>query len=646
MSPLHILPTYQRLNWLPVKHHSLGNANFYTALLTALLIGLSPISSAQVQPAPEINTETPHPLLPSPSVASAQHMATEQCHQQTFTYPQDTHQLVSAANMAADTKQYLQAVCQYRVATRRLPQQTTLRNNLSVLYYNHAVHQQNTAQNSKEFTQIRQWLTLSKIGLKGHSAQITQQAFANTYYDEAMLLRQQAQKTGASPDWQRIRQLLTTAIHHDPLQAHYTDALANTYIAEGIDSIHQGNLKTGIQQMEQGQSMAPQSDSIKMSLANAYLRQAQQASSRESRQQWVNKALQVSNNHPDIEHIAHQLTKPTISDRLKTGKGDQKKNPRGNQPIHSLPIQQQIEQLETALGIPTQATELTLPKRIKQIEKQVYGKTQKGPLNERVANAYQQILGRGQTYKNSAPNLIQQTIQTAQGSYLNEVFQMTRGRVIRWGRFPLKVCWSLPDEGVLTQQDLSTGQVQQAVEDGLNRWVIATGDFISLQWVEDENDADFIIQWKDQYTDAYSNPNHQPLGEFQVPTKSKLQKAVGIASMVTPGMYGLAPRAIMTGMQYRDYQKLKALREESNIQIGYIQPSQKISPQAALIRLNNLAAYEFGHTLGIKGNSKNPNDLMHPSTLQSTTLKAISDADIKTFKALYERPANIVLNID
>lgn len=583
----------------------------------------------------------PAKSLPILSVKSANAFANGQCAQSNVQYPADTHQLVNAANGAANQKHYLQAVCQYREATKRLPQQPSLRSNLSVLYYNHALTLQETAHSADDFHQVRLWLTLSESEQTGGAATTAQQALANTYFDEAMNLRQQAQQPNQLPNWQTIRQLLAEAQHRDPVQPHYQEALANTYVSEGIDLIKAGQLQTGIPLLEKGQAMAPNSESIRMSLANAYLRQAQQSSDTETRRQWIDKALTVSNNDPDIERVAHEMSQGA---RVRSADADSDDHSNTTS-RYDLPLAQQIAQLEVALGLP-QPDDETLPQRIKTIEHQVYGKTQKGTLQKRTASAYQQILGRGQTYKNSAPELIQQTIPTAQGTYLDDVFAATNGRVMRWGRFPLKVYWDFPEEGLTnTGLDLTTGQIKQAIEDGMNRWVAATGEFVSIQWVEEEDDADLSIHWVDHYVDRYSDPGHTVLDEYQIPTRSKLQKAVGIASMVTPGMYGLAPRAIMTGMQYHDYRQLKALRDESDIHVG-ASPLHHVPPQVALIRLGNLAAYEFGHTLGIKGNSSNPADLMHPATLVSDTPKAISEADVATFRALYERPANIVLNID
>ena len=65
-------------------------------------------------------------------------------------------------------------------------------------------------------------------------------------------------------------------------------------------------------------------------------------------------------------------------------------------------------------------------------------------------------------------------------------------------------------------------------------------------------------------------------------------------------------------------------------------------PQAALL-VQNMAAKEFGHVLGLKGHSPVPGDLMYPE-LRHDVAQLPTGRDLETLRQLYNRPPNIVLN--
>jgi predicted Zn-dependent protease len=60
--------------------------------------------------------------------------------------------------------------------------------------------------------------------------------------------------------------------------------------------------------------------------------------------------------------------------------------------------------------------------------------------------------------------------------------------------------------------------------------------------------------------------------------------------------------------------------------------------------LQNIAAKEFGHALGIKATSPDPKDLMYPD-LVSDHAKFPTNRDLATLTQIYTRPANILLNV-
>lgn len=582
-----------------------------------------------------------------PTFANPDTMAQERCDglsQASGFASQTTRILVDSANRQAEQKNYLPAICQYRLAVKRLPAEMTLANNLSVLYYNYAIQLQEGAATVETFAQSRQWLLLSQLGQEGKASYRTaQQAIAATYYDQAQTLRQHYSYNQQPVDWLTVRALLQQAKEADPIQAAYGDSLANSYVAEGIDLVKAGDIANGLPLVEKAHQLQPDSVSIQTSLAHVYLRQAQDTPQADQRKIWIDKAMAVSQNSPDVVEMARQMEE---GHRVRSSDTDGSGHDAG---YVAMPITEQIAALEVALGLPDNRSR-SIPSRLKVIEKQVYGKVQKGALNQRVETAYGQILGRGQTFRSSAPDLIQQTIQTSEGTYLSQVFKATGGRVIRWAKFPLDVAINAPEEGLeqyLSTQglDLTNVQVQHALQDGFNRWIGATGEFVSVNWVLSTDNADVVIEFKPSVDDRFAQAGYVVLEDFVVPKRSKLQRALGVASMFAPGAYGLAPQAVAAGIQYRQYQHIKSLKDESTIPLS-LDRLQGVPSHIALTRLANMAAYELGHVLGIKANSPNPADLMHPSTVIDTLPRQLSAADLATFKALYERPANIVLNLD
>jgi predicted Zn-dependent protease len=118
---------------------------------------------------------------------------------------------------------------------------------------------------------------------------------------------------------------------------------------------------------------------------------------------------------------------------------------------------------------------------------------------------------------------------------------------------------------------------------------------------------------------------------------------VQLASMFTPGYYGLAPQAVNAMMQYQQAKKLDVLREESEIKQG-LSPTRDLTPDAAKLLVQNMAAKEFGHALGLKANSPIQGDLLYPE-LKSDTPQLPSQRDLETLRQLYNRPPNIILNV-
>jgi len=153
------------------------------------------------------------------------------------------------------------------------------------------------------------------------------------------------------------------------------------------------------------------------------------------------------------------------------------------------------------------------------------------------------------------------------------------------------------------------------------------------------------VSWANQYIDRFADPENAPslYKNFTPPKRSKLLTAVQMASMFTPGYFSLAPQAVNAAMQYNINKKLQVIQDESKIAIG-LTPTQNLPPDAAKLLVQNMAAKEFGHALGLKGNSSQAGDLLYPE-LRSDVAQLPTTRDLATLREIYDRPPNILLNV-
>jgi predicted Zn-dependent protease/tetratricopeptide (TPR) repeat protein len=540
---------------------------------------------------------------------------------------QSTQILVDDANRYADIEQRLKAICRYKIATLRLPDNITLKNNLGVLTFNYAM----TLTDEGNFTDARQWLLASKQLTPGNNK--ADEAIAITYVQEALL----RQRSDTNPDWLTYDRLLRQAISIQPESPVYQQHLARMLTNWGGQLAKQGQFDQAALKLNEAMQLNPEHPAIQRSLADVNLQQAKQLPiGSEQQKQRLDRATQLD---PTLADTAKRIAKgEAILSQPNTALLDTQPDTAAQ-----LSIGEKIEGMEDFLGIATAETaQQPLPDRLDTIEEQLYGKAKKGGLIERTETAYHSLVGSGQSLENS-PTELTVKVETIEGTYLYPILKNTSGRVIRWAKFPLALHIQSPEDtdDFWQQIPLSKPQTLKAIQDGINQWVWATHQFVSVVWVDDPATADVAIELSEKpYTDRFTNPETSlVLPEYTLPKASKLAKALGLASMFAPGYYGIAPKVGAAALRYNEAKKIERVREESTMTLA---PNVMTTPA----QLANAAAYEFGHVLGLKGASPVSEDILHPSTPAETELiKAISEQDKATLKALYERPASIILNL-
>jgi hypothetical protein len=221
---------------------------------------------------------------------------------------------------------------------------------------------------------------------------------------------------------------------------------------------------------------------------------------------------------------------------------------------------------------------------------------------------------------------------------------VTDGKVIRWGKFPLRVYIETPAKdsaaSALFQDDF-----KEAARQGLSTWKAKTDGFVNYVEIQNPDAADIIVGWADQYVDRFADPEKIPplYRNYSPPKRNPLMNVLSVAAALTPGYYSLAPQALNAALQYKLYKRLDALREESKITLG-LEPTKGLPQEAARMLVQNMAAKEFGHALGLKGSSNQAGDLLYPE-LRSDVAQLPSPRDLATLQDLYNRPPNIILNV-
>jgi tetratricopeptide (TPR) repeat protein len=548
--------------------------------------------------------------------------------------------LVDKGNDAANRQDYPVAVQLYEQAIQKAPGESALKNNLAVLYTNYGVSLQEQKQYEAAIRQFDKALALMEAANPRRKNIL--EAKAGTYYTQAMNLRDEAQNAAgeAKPDYPRIRALLEQAIAVDPDAVTYRKGLAGIYLDEAYQLATAEKYAEAIPLLEKSLSIDPQNANAKLSLANVYLGMAKNDEAK--RQEWIDKAL-ATDDSPRIRQVA---------ERLQSGKPENKAGflAQGSAKISApvgiskLSVSDMLRDMEVQLKIEP-PKDATLLARLETLEKQVLGKTQDGALATRTKTVYTQLMGSYDALNaGTDPNQVQASMSSPENSYLEEIFKVTDGKVIRWGKFPLRVYIETPAKDS-TASALFQDDFKEAARKGLNAWKTKTDGFVNYVEIQNPDAADIIVGWADQYVDRFADPEKIPplYKNYTPPKRNPLMNVFSVVSALTPGYYSLAPQALNAAMQYKLYKKLDALREESRITLG-LEPTKGLPKEAAQTLIQNMTAKEFGHALGLKGSSSQAGDLLYPE-LRSDIAQLPSPRDLATLQDLYNRPPNIILNV-
>lgn len=544
--------------------------------------------------------------------------------------------IVNQGNAAAEKQDYATAIKCYEQAVKQAPGETILKRNLSVLYANYAVG----LQEQKKFDEAMQALEKGKAYTTSGSkeARSIQDTKASVYFSQAMNVRETVQNP-TSADYNRMRQLLENAIALSPTEKAFQKGLAGVYMDEAYQLALQENYADAKGLLENALKYDSQNKAAKQSLANVYLGLAK--GDLDHRKEYVDKALALDSS-PALKQAADRLLGNDITSDT-SGNAVAGVSAAGVKPpkeISQLSVAEMIHDMEAQLQL-TPEKGASLSDRLNVLEKQVLGKTQNGALAVRTKAVYTALMGSYDgTLSQSNPKLIQAPVSTTSGSYLDEIFKVTDGKVIRWGKFPLRVYFEEPKD-----KPLFKPEYKEAALKGLNVWKTRTDGFVNFVEIKNPQAADILISWTDQYVDRFTDPDKvsSSFKNYTPPKRSPLMTVAQVASMVTPGYFSLAPQAAAAALQYQQLKKMDVLKEESSIKLG-LEPTKSLTPDAAQLLIQNMAAKEFAHALGLKGVSQQSGDLLYPE-LRSDIAQMPTSRDLATLRDLYNRPPNIILNI-
>ncbi|MBY0405786.1 MAG: matrixin family metalloprotease, partial [Cyanobacteria bacterium] len=214
---------------------------------------------------------------------------------------------------------------------------------------------------------------------------------------------------------------------------------------------------------------------------------------------------------------------------------------------------------------------------------------------------------------------------------------------IRWGKFPLKIYIEPAPKG--KNQYGFKPSYPDAVKAGIESWRVSSDTFLKFIYVKNPLAADVQISWVPKYTDRFAQANVVPerYRNYAVPKANPAYALLTVAAMLTPGYFRLAPQLVGSALQMRRMHQLQVIVDESKMQLG-IQDLENRPESEALVLLQNRTAHEFGHVLGLKGHSPDEKDLMYTELKTQPGVKP-SVKDWNTLMNLYQRPANLVLNV-
>ena len=548
--------------------------------------------------------------------------------------------LIDQGNAAANREDYATAIPLYEQVVAKLgdrPDAAILKKNLAVLYVNHGV----ALQEQHKFADSEKYLDKA-LAIIPDNANAKEAKAGGLYY------QYQEMKNANSTDYAAMRGLLEKAMAINPAETAFKKSLGSSYLQEAYPLAVEEKYAEAAVLLEKGMAYDEQNRALRQSLANVYLGLAQKAPKGTEQDNWLDKAVAVDNSAHVQEAKAAILkggdapTGGTVSKGFGAGGDAQAEAP---QDISKLSVNEMVATMEKQLSIEAPKG-ATLVERLEKLEDQIQGKPQKGPLALRAKECYTALMGSyGGQLNASNVNLVQAPVETSENSYLDEVFKVTEGKVIRWGKFPIRVYVQEPakDSPAYT---LYKPHYKDAALKGLAEWKVRTNGFTNYVVIKNPDAADVVISFENDYVDRFADPDKTPAfyKNYTPPKRTSLMRVMQVAAMLTPGYFGLAPQAINAGLQYQQAKKLEVVKEESKIKLG-LKPAAALDQDRAAILIQNMAAKEFGHVLGLKASSPQQGDLLYPE-LKPDIVQSPSARDLETLKQLYGRPPNIILNVN
>lgn len=545
--------------------------------------------------------------------------------------------LVNRGNVAADQQHYPAAIQAYEQAIQKAPAAPNLKNNLAILYANQAVSLQEQKKYEPAFQALEKGLRL--VSPESPTARSLREAKGSLYFSQAIDLKD-GNQTPSPSDIAAVKALLEKAIALNPKEAVFKKAMAGVYMDEAYTLAVEERYADAKPLLDEALIYDPQNKAVTQSLANVYLGLAKNQPSQ--REEWIDKATTLDKSSA-MRQKADRILALGRSTPVENKTALFAANPSEAKMIPpremaKLSVSDMLRDMEAQLQL-TPGQDDSLNARLEVLEKQVLGKAQEGGLAVRTKLVYTSLMGRYDgAVSTQSPHLIASTTASDDG-YLDEIFKVTDGKVIRWGKFPLRIYFETPKDNPLFRT-----QYKDAALEGFNLWKSQTQGFVNFVEVKNPQAADIQVSWIDTYEDRFENPDHLPTvyRDYKAPKKSPLMGVVQVATMLTPGYFSLAPQMVGAAMQYKQAKKMQILVDESKIKLGLL-PTRDLGDEAAGLLMRNMAAKEFGHVLGLKGSSTQTGDLLYPG-LRSDAPQSLSTRDLATLRELYNRPPNIILN--
>lgn len=543
--------------------------------------------------------------------------------------PDKLNQLVQQANQAANLEDYAKAVQLYEQIVKQAPHDTTLKRNLAVLYFNYGMQRQ------KDHAYPEANSLFDKSMALDPSSKEPLKAKAASFFYQALDMRD-----AGSSDYPAMQALIQQALDLHPTEKAFQKGMASSLLGEARGMAEQGQLEAAIPKLEKAMALDPQGDAIRQSLVNVYLQLAK--TQPDHQKEWGEKALALDNS----ESTQKKLKSLQNAQSFPASAAQSATTPRNTGkkafPTSALKLSavEMLGDIEKALSLPTDIKQ-PLKTRLEAAEQAANGKISEGPINIRIKDLYATFFGQDpQTVTADSQPLLQGGIESTAENYVDEIFKVTEGRVIRWGRFPLRVYIDEPKSTPGFKPEYL-----ESVKAALEAWKTRSNGFITYTVIKNRLAADIQIDWAETYTDRFAEIEAVPdfYQKYAVPKANSMMRALSIASMLTPGYFALAPQAIGAAMQYRQIKRFQTLIDESKLTLG-LAPVEGLTPDAAKRLIQNMALHELGHALGLKGHSLKTEDVMFPS-LKSDVAEIPSNRDIETLRQLYSRPAGLVLNV-